>query len=427
MNSIITVTNLSKAYRIGLKDEMPNSLFQSFTRLLKAPFTNARKLSRLDTFKSGECSEDLLWALKDVSFQVSPGEVIGVIGHNGAGKSTLLKILSKITPPTSGRALIKGRVSSLLEVGTGFHPELTGRDNVYLNGTILGMRKSEIDRVFDAIVSFSGVEKFLDTPIKRYSSGMRVRLAFAVAAHLEPEVLVIDEVLAVGDMAFQDKCLNKMQDVSKSGRTIIFVSHNMAAVRALCTRCILLKQGSITATGDVGDVINQYHAQLDREIYLKTTREWSYENAPGNEKLKLYKVSVRPLQGKIIEISSGFTIEIVAETFEDLPNLDTTLELRTMDEVIVYHGGSQFTSPTACRPGVYRIKMEFPNFLLNSGRYRIRLVFGQHQAYAVFAIADVLAFDIEHTVDQTTTPRKGIIRPKINYHYDYLSDHDGGV
>jgi len=427
MKPVIKVHNLSKAYRIGTKEKMADSLFQSVAKLVTAPFTNAKRLAKLDTFNQPDTDEDLVWALKNASFEVQSGEVIGIIGHNGAGKSTLLKILSKITQPTKGWAEIQGRVSSLLEVGTGFHPELTGRDNIYLNGTILGMRKPEIDHVFDAIVEFSGIDKYLDTPIKRYSSGMRVRLAFAVAAHLEPEVLVIDEVLAVGDMAFQDKCLNKMQDVSKSGRTVLFVSHNMAAIRALCTRCILLKQGSIEASGEVGEVVDQYHQQLDREMYLKTNREWPENEAPGNDKIRLYGVGVMPRNGKIIEISSGFTVKIKVETFERLPNLDTTLELRTMDEVIVYHGGSQFTSHDACQPGVYEIKMDFPSYLLNSGRYRIRIVFGQHQAYAIFAIPDVLAFDIEHTADQTMTPRKGIIRPKINYRFQYLSGTKNSV
>ncbi|MGD9857227.1 MAG: ABC transporter ATP-binding protein, partial [Planctomycetaceae bacterium] len=203
----ITVENLSKAYRIGLKEEIPDTLLSAATSVLRAPLKNLKRLRSLDTYSTNGDAEDIVWALKDVSFEVQEGEVLGVIGRNGAGKSTLLKILSRITKPTSGRAIIRGRVSSLLEVGTGFHPELSGRENVYMNGTILGMTKREIDRKFDEIVDFSGVEKFLDTPIKRYSSGMKVRLAFAVAAHLEPEILIIDEVLAEGDAEFQSKCL----------------------------------------------------------------------------------------------------------------------------------------------------------------------------------------------------------------------------
>ncbi|PHR95887.1 MAG: polysaccharide/polyol phosphate ABC transporter ATP-binding protein, partial [Blastopirellula sp.] len=229
-NPIISVENLGKAYRLGLKDETPDSLVGMATSWIKAPLKNFKKLRRLDVRKADTDDEDVFWALKDVSFEVNQGDVVGIIGRNGAGKSTLLKLLSRITEPTAGRAVIRGRVSSLLEVGTGFHPELSGRDNIYMNGTILGMTKREIDSKFDEIVEFSGVEKFLDTPVKRYSSGMMVRLAFAVAAHLEPEILIVDEVLAVGDAMFQNKCLGKMQDVAKSGRTVLFVSHNMGAV-----------------------------------------------------------------------------------------------------------------------------------------------------------------------------------------------------
>jgi lipopolysaccharide transport system ATP-binding protein len=234
-------------------------LVGALTNVVKSPFKNFNRLRRLDTFKNGHTeSDDTLWALKDVSFDVQEGEVVGIIGRNGAGKSTLLKILSRITEPTSGRVKIRGRVSSLLEVGTGFHPDLTGRENIYMNGTILGMTKREIDRKFDEIVDFSGVERFLDTPVKRFSSGMQVRLAFAVAAHLEPEILIIDEVLAVGDAEFQKKCLGKMQDVAEHGRTVLFVSHNMAAVSNLCSRAIVVMNGSLTMDRDVKSAVDSY-------------------------------------------------------------------------------------------------------------------------------------------------------------------------
>jgi lipopolysaccharide transport system ATP-binding protein len=283
---------LSKAYRIGLKEEIPDTLLGAAKGVLCAPWRNWRRLRRLSTY-GGEMKDersgmrddadaadplslnphrsspapdepDTIWALKDVTFEVREGEVVGVIGRNGAGKSTLLKILSRITEPTRGRAELRGRVSSLLEVGTGFHPELTGRENVYLNGTILGMTKREIDRKFDEIVDFSGVEKFLDTPVKRYSSGMTVRLAFAVAAHLEPEILIIDEVLAVGDAEFQRKCLGKMQDVARGGRTVLFVSHNMAAVKQLCPRAILLYGGRVAASGRCADIVGTYLSKYAR-------------------------------------------------------------------------------------------------------------------------------------------------------------------
>src|SRR5580698_8912507 len=226
-----------------------------------------------------------IWALKDVYFEVQHGEVVGLIGRNGAGKSTLLKILARITRPTEGRAEIHGRVGSLLEVGTGFHLELTGRENVYMSGAILGMRKAEMDRKFDEIVAFSEVERFLDTPLKHYSSGMQVRLAFAVAAHLEPEILFVDEVLAVGDAAFQKKCLGKMSEVANKGRTILFVSHNMAAIKALCTRAILMKNGAIVASGMVGQVADSY---LLGSAQGASVREWpDPATAPGNESIRI--------------------------------------------------------------------------------------------------------------------------------------------
>jgi lipopolysaccharide transport system ATP-binding protein len=223
-NLAIRVDNLGKRYRIGARQKQPNTLRERIENLVASPFDYLRSTLR------GPSEEEILWALKDVSFEIQQGDVVGIIGRNGAGKSTLLKILSRITEPTSGRAEVNGRVGSLLEVGTGFHPELTGRENIYLNGAILGMRKAEIDRQFDEIVDFAEIEKFIDTPVKRYSSGMYVRLAFAVAAHLEPEILLVDEVLAVGDAAFQKKCLGKIGDVAREGRTVLFVSHNMAAI-----------------------------------------------------------------------------------------------------------------------------------------------------------------------------------------------------
>jgi len=258
----ISVENLSKVYRLGVKDQTPDTIAGAFTGALRSPLKNWRRLRDLARFRPDDDSPDALWALRDVSFEVAEGEVLGVIGRNGAGKSTLLKILSRITEPTHGRAVIHGRVSSLLEVGTGFHPELTGRENIYMNGTILGMRKREIDRKFDEIVDFSGVEKFLDTPIKRYSSGMNVRLAFAVAAHLEPEILIIDEVLAVGDAEFQKKCLGKMHDVAQDGRTVLFVSHNMAAVESLCNRGMYLAKGRLADVGPIVEIVSLYRSHI---------------------------------------------------------------------------------------------------------------------------------------------------------------------
>ena len=260
MSAVITVENLSKKYIIGhqkqrrytaLRDVLANGTKNAFERL-RHPFSN----------QNNDSSREEFWALKDVSFDIREGERVGIIGRNGAGKSTLLKILSRITEPTSGRVKIRGRVASLLEVGTGFHPELTGRENVFLNGAILGMSRAEIRMKFDEIVDFAEVEKFLDTPVKRYSSGMYVRLAFAVAAHIEPEILIVDEVLAVGDAQFQKKCLGKMSDVSKDGRTVLFVSHNMEAVTSLCTKGIVLQNGSIALLGDAIETVAYYNQAM---------------------------------------------------------------------------------------------------------------------------------------------------------------------
>lgn len=248
----IRVENLSKQYHIGEKERY-RTLRESLLNAVKGPIERLRRFGR----SSGH-EDNTIWALKDVSFELQPGEVLGIIGPNGAGKSTLLKILSKITEPTRGRAVINGRVGSLLEVGTGFHSELTGRENVYLSGAILGMRRDEIDSKFDEIVAFSGVEKYIDTPVKRYSSGMRVRLGFAVAAHLDPEILLIDEVLAVGDAEFRKKCLGKMDDVARGGRTVLFVSHNMAAITGLCSRAALLNRGKLAAMGPAEEITQQY-------------------------------------------------------------------------------------------------------------------------------------------------------------------------
>ncbi|MCK4728065.1 MAG: ABC transporter ATP-binding protein, partial [Desulfobacterales bacterium] len=257
MNAAIKVENLSKRYQIGKQLKKNLNFQEQLTDLVAGPFRRLKKAVKGEHLSD---TEDF-WALNDVSFEVQHGEVIGIIGRNGAGKSTLLKILSRITKPTTGRIVINGRVASLLEVGTGFHPELTGRENVYLNGSILGMRKTEIDAKFDEIVEFSGIEKFLDTPVKRYSSGMYVRLAFSVAAHLDPEILIVDEVLAVGDAEFQKRCLGKMQEVSTTGKTVLFVSHNMSAVLNLTTRCILLAGGRISTNGSPQKVVETYMSQ----------------------------------------------------------------------------------------------------------------------------------------------------------------------
>ncbi len=259
----ISVRGLSKRFRIGAQEKTHDTFVQAFLHSMKAPFRNYRLLKQLTRFD--EEDETVFWALRDVEFEVKQGDVLGIIGHNGAGKSTLLKILSRITEPTMGEVELHGRVSSLLEVGTGFHPDLSGRENVYMNGTILGMKKREIDQKLSEIIDFSGVEQYIDTPVKFYSSGMKVRLGFAVAAHLEPETLIVDEVLSVGDIGFQRKCIGKMNEVAGSGRTVLFVSHNMAAVQNLCTRALLLHQGKLLLDDTVRNTTKAYLAEFNKE------------------------------------------------------------------------------------------------------------------------------------------------------------------
>jgi lipopolysaccharide transport system ATP-binding protein len=299
-----------------LKDKIHDSLGGAMVDFLKSPLQNFKTYRSLYNFRdvqknNGNIPESILWALKDISFNVNKGEVVGIIGSNGAGKSTLLKVLSRITSPTTGRAEVHGRISSLLEVGTGFHPELTGRENIYLNGTILGMRKKEVDQKFDEIVSFSGVEKFIDTPVKRYSSGMKIRLGFSVAAHLEPDILIIDEVLAVGDADFQKKCLSKMEDVGSRGRTVLFVSHNMSAVTRLCGRCIHIEGGRLIEDGPPDQVVKNY---LISDQGTMAQKEWhDPEKKPGGDEAILHAVRIRSGDGLIadtIDIRKPFTLEM---------------------------------------------------------------------------------------------------------------------
>lgn len=312
-NLAIAVEHLGKRYRIGHAAKCPENFREAVRSFVGAPFQYLRSRLRPPS------EDELIWALKDVSFEVNHGEVLGIIGRNGAGKSTLLKILSRITEPTEGQAQVYGRVGSLLEVGTGFHQELTGRENIYLNGAILGMRRAEIDRRFDAIVDFSGVEKFLDTPVKRYSSGMYVRLAFAVAAHLEPEILLVDEVLAVGDVEFQKKCLGKMGDVAKEGRTVLFVSHNMATISGLCNRVVVLSKGQLLIDSYPKDAIKQY---LSETLELETLSTQDFGKRKGNRCFRFTRIEMldantrKPL--KVIQ--NGEAIIIRAEYVVNNPD-----------------------------------------------------------------------------------------------------------
>ena len=342
MVPIIQVEHLSKAYRIGLKEQVPDTLMSAATGWIKSPFKNFRRLRRLNTFNVQEEADDILWALKDVSFEVREGDVVGIIGRNGAGKSTLLKILSRITEPTSGRAVIRGRISSLLEVGTGFHPELTGRENIYMNGTILGMTKKEIDRKFDEIVDFSGVEKFLDTPIKRYSSGMQVRLAFSVAAHLEPEILIVDEVLAVGDVEFQKKCLGKMREVASGGRTILFVSHNLGAIRSLCSRGLLLNSGIIDLDATAQETVAHYLTKLSQPnaISLSHRQDREGDGTGKIERMRFVDDLGNPVKHAVA--GSALLIEIIYYIGTHCAKPEIALSCWNTDGLKLFHTDNTF-------------------------------------------------------------------------------------
>jgi lipopolysaccharide transport system ATP-binding protein len=327
---VIQVDRISKRYLIGLQAAKGDGLRHAIEAAVRSP---ARWLR--DRRQRHQKVEEF-WALRDVSFSVEQGEVVGIIGRNGAGKSTLLKLLSRITEPTTGRIRLRGRMASLLEVGTGFHPELTGRENIFLNGAILGMRRAEIKRKLDEIIAFSEIEKFLDTPVKRYSSGMYVRLAFAVAAHLEPEILVVDEVLAVGDAEFQKKCLRKMGDVANAGRTVLFVSHNMQAVTRLCSRCILLHRGEVKLDGESNRVANAY---LNSGLTTSSVREWDRGAAPGDSVARLYGVRIRSEQGEVVEaidIRKPIVVELEYEVFDSEHHLLPHFALRNQDGTVLF-------------------------------------------------------------------------------------------
>lgn len=372
-NTVIEVESLSKRYRIGVQQQA-DTFAQQVKQTLAYPIRNFRRIASLTKF-AGDEDPSVFWALRDINFQVREGEVLGIIGHNGAGKSTLLKLLSQITEPTGGRVKIKGRVSALLEVGTGFHPELTGRDNVYMNGTILGMRKKEIDLKFEEIVEFSGVKKHIDTPLKFYSSGMKVRLAFAVAAHLEPEILVIDEVLAVGDAEFQKKCLGKMEDVANEGRTVLFVSHDMPAVSALCTRGIMLKGGNLVYSGEVKDVVNRY---LDQQTEAANAGLAQMQERKGNGKVRFtdaqFVIDKNNLQGNTLYAGSPGYIRMKLQSNAEQQLEDVTLVLVVQDvqQQILGTIHSRFSGDMfQLKPGENEILCHLPKVNLIPGKYWI--------------------------------------------------------
>ncbi len=357
---VIHVEGVGKRYKLGANRQY-RTLRDSFTNALTSPF---RKRDPEDPAR-------IFWALHNVSFDVHDGDVIGIIGRNGAGKSTLLKVLSRITEPTEGQVRLQGRIASLLEVGTGFHPELTGRENIFLNGAILGMRRAEIASKFDEIVAFAEVTRFIDTPVKHYSTGMYMRLAFAVAAHLEPEILVIDEVLAVGDAAFQKKCLGKMREVSRTGRTVLFVSHNMTAMRSLCNRVVWLRNGEVEETGESGAVIANYLKSASATV---TRQFWpTQEEAPGNSQVRLNMISVTSALEPGAEVDVATPVNIEVRYWNNVAGmvLNVSIEAYSIEEICLF---SSFNPPEQMPAGLIRTTCEIPADLLNDSVYQFRVL-----------------------------------------------------
>lgn len=406
--AVIQVDSLSKRYRLG----QTQTLRQRLASIVLPGDSGGRS--------SGPPRE--FWALRDVSFEVDPGRVLGVIGHNGAGKSTLLKLLSRITDPTAGSAIIHGRVASLLEVGTGFHPELTGRENIFLNGAILGLKRSEIKKHFDRIVDFAEVDRFLDTPVKRYSSGMYVRLAFAIAAHLEPEVLIVDEVLAVGDAAFQRKCLGKMGDVAQSGRTVIFVSHNMAAVRNLCHEAILLDGGKVSHAGDTAEVIDAYLGQLFASTSGNGEMHWEDNcEAPGSEEVRLLAVRALDPAGQqrgVFDLSEDVRIEMAYRVLRPVEDMRWVIKVMCDDGTIALATTDHTQREPHAEPGIYRSVCTIPRHLLNVGRYTLRINAGSPGVKEYVPGASYLRFETTRSTDHGshyTEQWPGAVAPSLKW------------
>ena len=410
---IIRAENVSKSYRLGKigTGSLKKDLMRFWQHnILKKENSFFGKKEEYDLNNSDE-----FWALKDISFEINEGEVWGIIGRNGAGKSTLLKILSRITRPTNGTIEGYGKISSLLEVGTGFHPELTGRENVFLSGHFLGMNKAEIKKNFDDIVEFSGVEKFLDTPVKRYSSGMYVRLAFAVAAHLDPDILIVDEVLAVGDAEFQKKCLGKMKDVVNSkGRTIIFVSHNMQAVNSLCSKAIWLDGGQIKSKGSAHDIINQYLSSYQRRLWKQ---EWPGNSGPGNEYITMRSVELMPgVPDPQVPFNITHPMKVKFTFINHKNNIDlvTGLHLFTLPGECVFDVS---TKPSIFNEGLIEGECDIPGNFLNDGSYYFSIIFVKETSEQVFYFEECLHFDIEDFRENTNWYGKwqGYVRPQFPF------------
>lgn len=423
----IKVENLSKRYRIALKEELNDTLIGAFSSWIRYPFSNFKRIQKLIKFNEDKYSEDIIWALKDVSFDVKHGEIVGFIGKNGAGKSTLLKILSRITEPTKGYASVNGRVTSLLEVGTGFHPELSGRENVFLNGAILGMSKEETTRKFDMIVNFSGIEKFIDTPVKRYSSGMAVRLAFAIAAHLEPDILIVDEVLAVGDVQFQKKCLDKMRDITKEGRTVLFVSHNMAAIESFCKRVLLIDKGIVLLDGDTQVVIDKY---LNMGVEQGGEKIWDdMLHAPGDEDARMRSVRVLNRKGEIatfFDVRDSVILEMEYWILRDVDWLDVSFYCFNSRENIIFatfdYTTDDISGGRKRKAGFYKSRCYIPPDFLNNGPVYVqaaltdeRKVHTSQRNVVMFNIGDAMDTEGARGNYRSEWEPTAAVRPKLKW------------
>lgn len=420
---IIHINHLSKRYqinRVQSHDTLRSQIISSMKALLRRGTTPAE-------------NRDFIWALNDVSFEIQPGEVLGIVGQNGSGKSTLLKIISRITPPTRGRVTIRGRVASLLEVGTGFHPELSGRENVYMNAAILGMTRREIQHKFDEIIAFAEVERFIDTPIKRYSSGMYMRLAFSVAAHLEQEILVVDEVLAVGDASFQKKSLGKMEDVSHQGRTVLFVSHNMGALAALCPRSIWLNKGRLMLDAPTGEVIREY---VKTSTADKGEVRWDDVNtAPGSEKVRLHYVRVL-CAGEVtadVDIQKDVTLEFAFWTLKPGEKVTTGIYLINGMGVDVLTSANlpsanQTVDAWYDRPhpiGLFRTTCTIPGNFLNEGRYSIDLSMTTNLSHLQVHVKNVIAFNVYESGAMSKEYMgswRGVVRPRLAWQTEQIGE-----
>lgn len=424
-NTVISVENLSKSYQLGVigTGRFRGDVQNWWAKVRGLPDPHLKIGEKNHRNRDGET----LWALKDINLQVQRGEVLGIIGRNGAGKSTLLKILSRVTGPTTGEVKVKGRIASLLEVGTGFHPELTGRENIFLNGTIMGMSRIEINRKFDEMVDFSGVEKFIDTPVKRYSSGMYVRLAFAVSAYLEPDILIVDEVLAVGDAEFQKKCLGKMDDVAhKDGRTILFVSHNMGMINSLCNRAALLDAGVITWDGTVSETISRYYNSGKNSPFALDYSHLS--SPPGDEYATLLEGHIEDENGNAVgevDISASFFVKMKYELKKDVPiSPYANFHLYNSQGQVVFVTASGRQLPVK-KAGKYEATCAIPGNFLNNDTYSIglALIFTHSGKHVSFFERNALTFTVREIIDETLEEGRsgfsgvvpGVVRPKLDW------------